>query len=144
MVWFHIQEVLEHAKLTCGAPGVEAIDVLYLDRGLGYTCSVAQSCPTLCNRMDYSPPGNCPWNSPGKNTRVGCHFLLQRIFLTEVLNPHLPCLLYCRQILYRWSTGEVFRLYRRMHLSKLIKQYTYNHLIVRKFCLKSKNSWTSI
>ena len=27
--------------------------------------------------MDYSPPVLCPWNSPGKNTRVGCHFLLQ-------------------------------------------------------------------
>ena len=30
-----------------------------------------------------------PWNSPGKNTRVGCHFLLQRIFPTQGSNPHL-------------------------------------------------------
>ena len=30
-----------------------------------------------------------PWNSPGKNTGVGCHFLLQRIFLTQELNLHL-------------------------------------------------------
>ena len=29
------------------------------------------------------------WNFPGKNTRVGCHFLLQGIFLTQGLNPHL-------------------------------------------------------
>ena len=28
----------------------------------------------------------CPWDSPGKNTGVGCHFLLQRIFLTQGLN----------------------------------------------------------
>ena len=42
----------------------------------------------------------CPWNSPGKNTRVGCHFLLQGIFLTQGWN---PCLLLCRQILYRLS-----------------------------------------
>ena len=34
---------------------------------------------------------------PGKNTRVGCHFLLQGIFATQGLNPHLPR---CRQILY--------------------------------------------
>ena len=27
--------------------------------------------------MDGSPPGSCPWDSPGKNTGVGCHFLLQ-------------------------------------------------------------------
>ena len=36
-----------------------------------------QSCPTLCNARDGSPPGSCPWDSPGKNTGVGCHFLLQ-------------------------------------------------------------------
>jgi len=38
-----------------------------------------QSCPTLCNPIDGSPPGSHPWDSPGKNTRVGCHFLLQCI-----------------------------------------------------------------
>ena len=37
-----------------------------------------QSCPTLCNPIDSSPPASpCPWDSPGKNTGVGCHFLLQ-------------------------------------------------------------------
>ena len=37
-----------------------------------------QSCPTLCDPIDSSPPGSpSPWDSPGKNTGVGCHFLLQ-------------------------------------------------------------------
>ena len=36
-----------------------------------------QSCPTLCDPRDSSPPGSRPWDSPGKNTGVGCHFLLQ-------------------------------------------------------------------
>ena len=36
-----------------------------------------QSCPTLCNPRDASPPGSRPRDSPGKNTGVGCHFLLQ-------------------------------------------------------------------
>ena len=37
-----------------------------------------QSCPTLCDPRDSSPPGSpCPWDSPGKNTGLGCHFLLQ-------------------------------------------------------------------
>ena len=37
-----------------------------------------QSCPTLCDPIDSSPPGlPHPWDSSGKNTGVGCHFLLQ-------------------------------------------------------------------
>ena len=36
-----------------------------------------QSCPTLCDPVDGIPPGSCPWDSPGTNTGVGCHFLLQ-------------------------------------------------------------------
>ena len=31
----------------------------------------------------------CPWDSPGQNVRVGCHFLLQGIFPTQGSNPHL-------------------------------------------------------
>ena len=39
-----------------------------------------QSCPTLCDPIDGSPTRlPCPWDSPGKNTGVGCHFLLQWI-----------------------------------------------------------------
>ena len=37
-----------------------------------------QSCPTLCDPMDCSPSRLLyPWDSPGKNTGVDCHFLLQ-------------------------------------------------------------------
>ena len=36
----------------------------------------------------------CPWDSPGKNTGVGCHALLQGIFPTQGLNLHLLCLLH--------------------------------------------------
>ena len=37
-----------------------------------------QSCPTLCDPIDGSPPGSPPpWDSLGKNTGMGCHFLLQ-------------------------------------------------------------------
>ena len=42
----------------------------------------------------------CPWDFPGKNTGVVCHFLLQGILLTQGLNPGLP---YFRQTLYRLS-----------------------------------------
>ena len=38
-----------------------------------------QSCPTLCDPIDVWQPTRFPrpWDSPGKNTGVGCHFLLQ-------------------------------------------------------------------
>ena len=53
------------------------------------SAQLLQSCPTLL------PPGLeparllYPWDPPGKNTGVGCHFLLQGIFLTQGSNPQL-------------------------------------------------------
>ena len=64
-------------------------------------CLVAQSCPTLCNHMNCSQPGSSGYGySPGKNTGMGCHALLQCIFPTQGLNPDLP---HCRRILYHLS-----------------------------------------
>ena len=42
----------------------------------------------------------CPWDSPGEYTGVGCHFLLQGIFLTQGQNLHLSCLLH-------WQVGSL-------------------------------------
>ena len=42
----------------------------------------------------------CPWDSPGKNTGVGCHALLQGIFPTQGLNPLLLHLLH-------WQVGSL-------------------------------------
>ena len=42
----------------------------------------------------------CPWDFPGKSTVVGCHLLLQGIFLNQGLNPGLQ---HCRQALYHLS-----------------------------------------
>ena len=52
------------------------------------TCS---GCQTLCNSMDYSPPGSFVH---GKNSGASCHFLLQGIFPTQGWNPHLLHLLF--------------------------------------------------
>ena len=41
-----------------------------------------------------------PWDSPGKNTEMGCNFLLQGFFPNQGLNPHLLCLLY-------WQVGPL-------------------------------------
>ena len=64
-------------------------------------CLVAQSCPAFYNLMDCSPRGSSVHgDSPGKNTGVGYHALLQGIFPSQGLNPGLP---YCRWILYQLS-----------------------------------------
>ena len=67
-------------------------------------CLVAQSYLTLCDPMDCSPLGfSVPWDFPGKNTGVGCHFPLQGIFPTRGSNLHSLCLLHCRWIIYPLS-----------------------------------------
>ena len=61
-------------------------------------CLVAQLCLTFCDPMDSSLPGSSVHgDSPGKNTGVGCHALLQGIFPTQGWNPGFP---QCRWILY--------------------------------------------
>ena len=60
-----------------------------------------QLCLTLCNPVDYSLPGSSVHGeSPGKNTGLGCHALLQGIFPTQELNWDL---LHYRPILYQLS-----------------------------------------
>ena len=64
-------------------------------------CSVAQSYLTLCNPMYCSPPGfSVHGDSLGKNTGVGCHVLLQRIFSNPGIKPMSP---HYMQILYHTS-----------------------------------------
>ena len=63
-----------------------------------------RSCPTLCDPIDWSLLGSSVHGIlQGKNTGVGYRAPLQGIFPTQGSN---PCLLHCRQILYRWATGE--------------------------------------
>ena len=57
-------------------------------------CGHALSCPSLCNPMDYRPPGSSVHGFPSKNTGVGSYLHLQGIFLTQGSNPHLLCLLH--------------------------------------------------
>ena len=66
---------------------------------LNSLCEVAQSCPTLCDPMKPTRLLR-PWDFPGKSTGVGCHFLLQGLFMTQGSNPGF---LHCRQIFYHLS-----------------------------------------
>ena len=71
----------------CSFPSCEPV-------GCSIHAKLFQLCLTLCDPMDYSPLGSCPWDYPGKNTGVSCHFPLQGTFLTQGLNPHLLRLLH--------------------------------------------------
>ena len=65
---------------------------------------VAQSCLSLCDPMDCSPPGSSVHGIlQAKDPGVGCHALLQ-IFLTQGSNLGLP---HCRQNFYHLSYREV-------------------------------------
>ena len=65
---------------------------------------VAQSCPTLCNPIDCTPPGSSVHGIlQARMLEWGSHSLLQGIFLTQGLNPGL---LHCRWILYQRSYQE--------------------------------------
>ena len=78
----------QHYKPTVGDLKVKAL--------------VIQSYPTLCDPMDFMQPTRllCPCNSPGKNTGVGCHCLLQGLFPSQGQNTVLR---QCRQTLYPLS-----------------------------------------
>ena len=62
---------------------------------------VTQSCPTLCNPMDYTVHGILQ----AQNTGVGSLSLLQGIFPTQGSDPGLP---HCRQILYQLNNINQF------------------------------------
>ena len=64
-------------------------------------CCVLSRSVILCDPMNCRPPGSSVHgDSPGKNTGVGCHALLQGIFPSQRSNPGLP---HCGQILYQLS-----------------------------------------
>ena len=55
----------------------------------------------------------CPWDSPSKNTGVGCRALLQGIFPTQGLNLCLLCLLH-------WQVGSLPLAPPRKHTAKVV------------------------
>ena len=71
---------------------------IHLKKKVKVSCSVTSS--SLWPHGLWPTRLFCSWNSPGKNTGVGCHSLLQGIFLTQGSNTGL---LHCRQILYHLS-----------------------------------------
>ena len=68
--------------------GIKQLGILWLQH---LTCLIPKSCPTLQSHGLQPARLFCPWGFPGKNTGVGCQFLLQGILLTQGLNLCLLC-----------------------------------------------------
>ena len=80
----------------------------------------AQSCLNLCDPMDCSQPGSSVHgDSPGKNTGVGFHALLQGIFPNQGSNPGLP---HYRRILYQRSRETKYKLNGKFKYLKIISK----------------------
>ena len=78
---FSLSLILPKAALHTAARTIGHID------SLRFVVLLLKSCPTLLWPHAWKPTRLlCPWDFPGKNTGVGCHFLLQGIFLTQRFN----------------------------------------------------------
>ena len=114
----HHPLLLENFQPWCGRE-VESRELHHCDEGKRAACvesvRVSKSWGKVCMRVSWIasvvsnsvwPYGLCPtrllwpWNSPGKNTGVGCRVLLQGIFPTHGLNPHLLSLMH-------WQAGSL-------------------------------------
>ena len=66
------------------------------------------SCPTLWSHRLQPARLFCPWNFPGNNTGMGCHFVVQGIFMTQGV-PHISCVSCTgRPILDHYTTWETY------------------------------------
>ena len=80
--------------------------IIYIQDEVQYFSEICMSACVLIQDRLFATYGLwparlfCPWDSPGKNTEVGCHTLLQGIFSTQGSNLHLLCLLH-------WQAGSL-------------------------------------
>ena len=88
-VWFIMSEI--HWPLFSLSHLAESV-------GISHCCPLYTACVLSCVQVfatpwTVAPRLLCPWDFPGKNPGVGCHFLLQGIFQTHGSNQCLPCFL---------------------------------------------------
>ena len=96
-------------------------------------CCCMHACSVMSDSLQPHGVGPtkllCSWNSPGKNTGVGCHFILQGIFPTEGLNPCLLGLLH-------WQADSLPLCHLVSHSSKFIQiqlSVSFQFLVIRMF-----------
>ena len=85
-------------------------------------CLVTLSCPTLLQPHALQPTRLfCPWDFQGKNTGVGCHFLLQGTFPTQGSNLHL----------LHWQADSLSLSYQESPIFSVVMTFfVYDHVFV--------------
>ena len=86
---------------------------------------VAKSCPTLGSHGLQPIWLHCPWDFPGKNTRMGCHSLFQGVFLTQGSNPHL----------LRWQEDSLPTEAPENHTYN--SSHVFNHSLIQEYFLRT-------
>ena len=94
--WTAVRESREESYLPCK----QGIKLSAYAFGSTTCCFLFESVKVPNSLQPHAHFLLCPWNSPGNNTGVGCHFLLQGSSQPGDLNPGL---LHCRQILHSLS-----------------------------------------
>ena len=91
-----------HSAYYIPGPPLSALHILLNVPTLFVLCVLCQEASVMSDSL--RPYGLlptrllCPWDSPGKNTRVDCHALLQEIYLTQGSKLHFSCI--GRRVLY--------------------------------------------
>ena len=103
---------------------IACIEYIWLIQSLCVSHSVVSDSATPWTGAQQAP---LSMNSPGKNSEVGCHSLLHRIFPTQGLNRGLW---HCRQILYHLSHqgssfGPLSLQYLSLHFLFLLGELLY-------------------
>ena len=85
------------------------------------------SCLTLQSYKLWPTRLLCPWDPPGKNTGVGCHFLLRGIFLTQGSNLCVLCLLHWQWVLqHQRHLGYPSQCINHCYNFQTVKKQRYN------------------
>ena len=86
----------------------------------------------------------CTWDYPGKNTGVGCHFFLQEIFLTQVSNTCLLCLLHWQADSLPLNMRIIASLCCKLEFAKrpnLKSTHTHSHTHIHTYIMVTMLRW---
>ena len=103
-VWRRMDTCVCMAGSICCSPKTIRILLNWLRVPSHYACSVTSAVSDSVQPHGPQPTRlRCPWDSPGRNTGVGCHALFQGMFPTQALDPRFLSLLHWQAAFFTTS-----------------------------------------